>query len=176
MEILPFVYGKVAEMQEFTDRDKESTRLTQNFVSLVNTMIISPRRWGKTSLVKKVANQIVSENKDIRVCMLEVFNVRNEEDFYLYYAQSLIKATSNRWEEWVENAKTFLSRLLPKVTFFADNQAEISFGVAWQELKRNPDDIIDLAETIAKAKGIKIIVCIDELQNIGNFSDSIAFQ
>lgn len=176
MEILPFMYGKVAEMQDFTDRESESKRLSQNFVSLINTLIISPRRWGKTSLVKKVASQIMSENKDIRVCIMEVFNVRNEEEFYIYYAQSLIKATSNRWEEWVENAKTFLSRLLPKVTFFSDNQAEISFGVEWEDLKRNPDDIIDLAETIAKAKGIKIIVCIDEFQSIGNFSDPLAFQ
>ena len=176
MEILPFVYGKIAEMQEFTDRDKECKHLSQNFVSLVNTMIISPRRWGKTSLVKKVADQVMSENKDIRVCMLEVFNVRNEEEFYIHYAQSLVKATSNRWEEWVENAKSFLSHLLPKVTFFSDNRAEISFGVEWKELKNNPDDIIDLAETIAKAKGIKIIVCIDEFQSIGNFSDSLAFQ
>jgi hypothetical protein len=176
MEILPFVYGKTAEMQEFTDRDRESMRLAQNFVSLVNTMIISPRRWGKTSLVKKVANQITSEYKDIRVCMMEVFNVRSEEEFYIHYAQSLVKATSNRWEEWVDNAKTFLAHLLPKVTFFSGNQAEISFGVEWKELKSNPNDIINLAETIAKAIDIKIIVCIDEFQSIGNFSDSLAFQ
>jgi hypothetical protein len=45
-----------------------------------------------------------------------------------------------------------------------------------EDLKNNPDDIIELAETIAKAKDIKIVVCIDEFQNIGNFDDSLAFQ
>ena len=94
METMPFVYGKLAESQEFTDRDVECKRLAQNFASLINTMIISPRRWGKTSLVKKVANQIMSENKDIRVCMLEVFNIRHEEDFYIHYAQTLVKDTT----------------------------------------------------------------------------------
>jgi len=176
MEQLPFIYGKAAEMLNFTDREAESKRLAQNFYALINTMILSPRRWGKTSLVKKVAAEVMSEYKDIRVCMLDLFNIRNENDFYIYYAQSLVKATSNRWEEWVENAKTFLSRLAPKISLFPDNQAEISFGVGWETLEKNPDDIIDLAETIAKVKGIKIIVCIDEFQSIGSFSDSLAFQ
>ena len=176
MEILPFVYGKTAEMQNFTDREEESKRLAQNFLSLVNTTIISPRRWGKSSLVKKVAEQVMSENKDVIVCLIDVFNVRDESEFYTNFAQSLVKSTSNRWEEWVENAKSFLSQLLPKISFSPDNQAEISFGVEWENLKKNPDEIIDLAETIAKAKGIKIVVCIDEFQSIGNFDDSLAFQ
>ena len=176
MEVLPFVYGRMAEVQDFTDREKECDRLMQNFFSLINTMIISPRRWGKSSLVKKVAQQIMADHKDIKVCLLDIFNVRNETEFYVYLAQSLIKATSNRWEEWVKNAQTFLSRLVPKISFTPDNQAEISFGVEWDELKKNPDQIIDLAETIAKAKNIKIVVCIDEFQSIGNFDDPLAFQ
>jgi len=45
MEILPFIYGKTAETQNFTDREKESKRLAQNFFSLINTTIVSPRRW-----------------------------------------------------------------------------------------------------------------------------------
>ena len=176
MEILPFIYGKSAVKQDYTDREEESKRLAQNFFSLVNTMIISPRRWGKTSLVKNVSAQIMSENKNIRVCLLDIFNVRNENEFYVQYAQSLVKSTSNRWEEWLENARVFLSRLLPKISFSPDKQAEITFGIKWGEIKNNPDDIIDLAETIAVAKGIKLIVCIDEFQSIGNFEDSLAFQ
>ena len=176
MEILPFIYGKTAETQNFTDREKECKHLMQNFVSLVNTTIISPRRWGKSSLVKKVAEQVVSDYNDIKVCLVDIFKVRNEDEFYVHFAQSVVKATSNRWEEWIENAKLFLSRLLPKISFSPDNQAEISFGIDWEELKTNPDEIIDLAETIAKAKKIKIVVCIDEFQSIGNFDESLAFQ
>lgn len=43
----PFVYGRIADKENFTDRDQEVKLLTQNFNSLVNTVIISPRRWGK---------------------------------------------------------------------------------------------------------------------------------
>jgi hypothetical protein len=110
------------------------------------------------------------------VCFIDVFNVRSENEFYEHYAQAIIKATSTRWEEWIENAKTFLSRLLPKIMITPDQQAEISFGIEWEALQKNPDDIINLAETIATAKGLKIVVCIDEFQGIGNFDDSLAFQ
>ncbi|MDR1757801.1 MAG: ATPase [Bacteroidales bacterium] len=176
MEQMPFIFGKTAEIHNFTDREEETKRLTQNFYSLVNTMIISPRRWGKSSLVKSVAKSLVNDNKDIKVCLLDIFNIHNETEFYVNFAKNIIKATSTKWEDWAENAKEFLSRLIPKISFSPDNQAEFSFGIELDEIKQNPDDIINLAETIAKKKKIKIIVCIDEFQNIANFEDALAFQ
>jgi len=38
------------------------------------------------------------------------------------------------------------------------------------------DEILDLPQQIAKDKGKKIIVCIDEFQNINEYEDSLAFQ
>ena len=46
----PFIFGKIATEKNFTDREKETADLVQNFTSLINTIIISPRRWGKSSL------------------------------------------------------------------------------------------------------------------------------
>jgi len=176
MKALPFVYGKTAEAKNFTGREKETERLAQNFFSLINTTIISPRRWGKSSLVKKVAKQVMAKDKTIKICSIDIFNVRNENEFYVQFAQEVLKATSNRWEEWAENAKTFLSRLMPKITLSPDSQTEISFGVEWKELQKKSDEIINLAETIAKAKGLRIVVCIDEFQSIAGFDDPLAFQ
>ena len=176
MKKLPFIFGKSSDSENFTDREEETERLETNFKSLINTMIISPRRWGKTSLVANVAEKIRTENKEIKVCMLDVFSIRNELEFYEHFAKGVLKGMSSRWEEMAENAKTFLSHLLPKITFSSDLQSEISFGVSWETLKKNPDDILNLPETIAKSKKIKVIVCIDEFQSIGNFADSLAFQ
>ena len=92
------------------------------------------------------------------------------------FAKEILKSTSSRWEEMAENAKTFLSHLLPKINFSPDSQAEISFGVAWETLQKSPDEILNLPETIAKAKKISVIVCIDEFQSIGDFPESLAFQ
>ncbi|GHV58698.1 hypothetical protein FACS1894182_11590 [Bacteroidia bacterium] len=173
---MPFIFGKSADFKNFTDRDAETDRLVTNFKSLINTTIISPRRWGKTSLVENVAEKIRTENNKICVCLLDIFNVRGEEEFYEHFAKEILKATASRWEEMAENAKKFLSQLLPKISFSPDSQAEISFGVGWEQLKKSPDDILNLAETIAKAKKISVVVCIDEFQSIGDFAESLAFQ
>ena len=160
----------------FADREEDALHLETNFKSLINTTIISPRRWGKTSLVENVAEKIRTENKKIKVCTLDVFNLRDETEFYEHFAKGVLKGTSNRWEEMAENAKKFLSHLLPKISFSPDAQAEISFGVGWKTLQENTDEILNLPETIAKSKKISVIVCIDEFQAIGDFSDSLAFQ
>ena len=54
----PFVFGKAAEGSYFTDRQEDARRLTANLTHGINTILISPRRWGKTSLVKKVISEI----------------------------------------------------------------------------------------------------------------------
>ena len=106
---LPFIFGKSSDLINFTDREEESQRLEMNFKSLINTTIISPRRWGKTSLVENVAEKIRSEHKDIKVCIIDIFSVRSEAEFYEQFEKEILKSTSNRWEEMAENAKTFLS-------------------------------------------------------------------
>ena len=173
---LPFIFGKSSDLINFTDREEERLRLEMNFKSLINTTIISPRRWGKTSLVEIVAEKIRNEHKDIKVCMIDIFSVRSEAEFYEQFAKEILKSTSNRWEEMAENAKTFLSHLLPKINFSPDAQTEISFGVAWETLQKSYDEILNLPETIAKAKKISVIVCIDEFQAVGDFPETLAFQ
>lgn len=176
MKKMPFIFGKSTNFENFTDREEEALRLIQNFKSLINTTIISPRRWGKTSLVENTANKIMAENSKIKVCLLDIFNVRSEAEFYEHFAREILKATAGKWEEMAANAREFLSQLVPKITFSPDSQAEISFGVSWETLQKNPDDIINLAEKIAISKKISVIVCIDEFQSVGDFSESLAFQ
>ena len=61
----PFVYGTSVKGDHFTDRKKESQRLIKDFEHGINTIIISPRRMGKTSLVKRVTESIKNENIQI---------------------------------------------------------------------------------------------------------------
>lgn len=57
----PFVFGKAAEGVHFTDRKQDALRLSANLSHGINTVLISPRRWGKTSLVKKVIEDVSSD-------------------------------------------------------------------------------------------------------------------
>lgn len=90
----PFIFGKIATEKNFTDREKETAELVQNFTSLINTIIISPRRWGKSSLVNKAAKLAMAQDSNLRICHIDLFNVRSEEHFYSLLAQKVIAATS----------------------------------------------------------------------------------
>ena len=172
----PFVFGRLAKDNNFTDRTEETAHLVTNFKSLINTIIISPRRWGKSSLVFKAASIAMKEDRDLRICLVDLFNVRSEDQFYTALAQSVIKSTATKWEEAVANAARFLSRFVPKVSFGGDPMSELTVDLNMEELRRSPDEILDLAEKIAKEKKLRIVVCIDEFQNIATFDDSLAFQ
>ena len=172
----PFVYGKIACSENFTNREKETVLLVNNFNSLVNTIIISPRRWGKSSLVAKATEIATTKNKRLIICSIDLFNIRDEEHFYESLAHSVLKATSSKWEEAVNSAKKFFTRLVPKIVLTGDGKNEISLDFDWKELKTNPDEVLDLAEKIAVERDIRVVICVDEFQNIAEFDDPLYFQ
>lgn len=173
---MPFVYGKIAGDMEFTNRTKDTAHLIQNFEAGINTILISPRRWGKSSLVAHVSKALVRKNKKIKVCHLDLFSIRSEEEFYEQYASAVLSASNNKLQDAINDAKLFLSKFIPRLSFSPDAVNEISIGLDWKEVKNNPTDILNLPEAIAKKKNIKMVVCIDEFQNMAEFSDSLNFQ
>jgi uncharacterized protein len=66
MATSPFIYGNTVSNAAFTNRETEVEKLRSNLLSGINTMIISPRRWGKSSLVEKVILEIQKKEKIAR--------------------------------------------------------------------------------------------------------------
>ncbi|HWA07300.1 MAG TPA: ATP-binding protein [Ignavibacteria bacterium] len=171
----PFTFGKIAEGSNFTDRAFETKRLKANFDDKVNTILISPRRWGKSSLVNKSAS-LFQKEKHKHSVMIDLFNIRDEAQFYSYFAKKVIQETSSKPREWMDTATSFLKRLSPKVSFPIDmtNDFEITFEL--KDKAEDFEDILNLPEKIAHKKKIEIAVCIDEFQNIANFNQPLLFQ
>ena len=170
----PFVFGVRVEGDSFTDRREETERLKANFTYGVNTILISPRRMGKTSLVDKVCSLVESE--DIRIARIDAFGCRSENDFINAFATAVVRATSSKWEEWMENAKVFLSRFVPKISIGQDPLTDFSLALEYNAGNNTTEEVLRLPEMIARSKGFHIVVCIDEFQQIGDFPDSLTFQ
>jgi len=175
----PFVFGRIADADNFTDREAERARLRANFESLTNTVIVSPRRWGKSSLVQRVATDIAATRSNVRICQVDLFNVRTEADFYAHLATAVMKTTLFKWEEWVEAVQRFLSHLRPKLTLSPEPGQAISLDVDWRAVgtdQQDPDEVLDLAERIAESRKLRLVVCVDEFQAVAGFADTEAFQ
>ncbi len=170
----PFSFGRTVQELSFTNRQKEIQRLKSNFENKVNTTLISPRRWGKSSLVEKVAKQVNS--KKYKVVIFDLLPVRNEEEFYSTFSTAVIKATSGKLEEWTQVAKKFMQRINPKFSFGTDPANDFEIKLELDAVKKNYHEVLQLPEKIARDKKISIIICIDEFQNIGNFGHPELFQ
>jgi hypothetical protein len=172
----PFVFGKIATKDDFTDREIETARLVSNFISGINSILISPRRWGKSSLVARASEVALKKNRKNIFCFVDLNNIRSEEQFYQNLATEVLRASSRKIQVIAENARKFMGRFIPNLTFSPGPGTEIKLGLDWKEVKKEPGDIIDLPEKLASDRGIKIIICIDEFQNISEFADPVAFQ
>ena len=172
----PFIFGRLAQGDFFTNREEETHQLINNFKTGSHTILISPRRWGKSSLVKKAAEATAAKERNIRFCSIDLFNARNEQQFYQMLAKEVLRSASGKWDDLMENARTYLGRLIPNLTFSPDRAGEFELALNWKEVSKSPDEILDLAEKLAAKKRIKLIVCIDEFQNIKTFDNPLAFQ
>lgn len=171
----PFRFGQVVESNSFINRENEFVLLEQNLLSGNHLIIISPRRYGKTSLIHKFIVKKKDEPEIIH-CLIDLFSIRSEEEFYEAFAREIIQATSGKLEEWIQNTKSFFKNLVPRISIGADPVADFSISFDLKEIKKHKSEILNLPSKVAQKKQKRIIIYIDEFQNIGTFKDSLNFQ
>lgn len=169
-----FVFGVSVSDYNFIGRKEEIRRLKMNFEEGINTILISPRRWGKTSLVRKVCD--VVDRKKVIPVFVDIFKCKTEYELYNALAEAVLKQTASKAELWMDNARDFIARLSPKVSFSPEPNSEFALSLGISPKTHAPEEILSLAEEIAQKKQKRIVVCIDEFQQIGEMTDSISIQ
>jgi uncharacterized protein len=169
----PFVFGKTVGRVNFCNRSRDIEFMHHQFNTNANTILISPRRWGKSSLVEEAARRYHKDN--IRFAFIDLFKCRTPDEFYEAYVQALFKATNSKMDEAFQFANKWMKNLLPHLSFQPDPATE--FAIKFQVNSSIKDDqIINLSQTIATKKGVRIILCIDEFQNVNHFPHPVDFQ
>ena len=167
----PFQFGTLATDENFIDRVEDRALLKQLLSSHINVMLISPRRWGKSSLVKKAMNELSKDEQDIRICYIDAFSIGSEAEFYRTFASQVIACASSKMERWVNDAKKFLTGVIPQIVVNDQITDFLAFDLKFVPQERDKMTILQLPEMLAKEKNIKIIVCIDEFQQLANLPE-----
>ena len=167
----PFQYGKIAESENFIDRDEERRFLRNTLYSGTNVILMSPRRWGKSSLVHQAMRELAAESGEVRVCHIDAFPITSSREFLRVFAQSVLRATSSHLQSIMEDVGRFLQGIAPKISFSPEPMSEFSLSLSWSEREGEMTDILQLPERIAKDKRLQIIVCIDEFQKLAKLPD-----
>lgn len=166
----PFQYGTLVDKENFVNRVEERKQLKELLGSGINVMLISPRRWGKSSLVKVAMDELVEEDKNIRVCYIDAFSIKTEAEFYRTFAREVITCAASTLEKRLEDVKQFLKNISPSITLKSDPTDSLSFDLKFETEDKDVMEVLELPEKIAKAKGIHIIVCIDEFQQLAQLT------
>ncbi len=169
-----FMFGVPVGDHNFIGREKEIRRLRANFLNGINSILISPRRWGKTSLVDHVRNHL--DTPGIVTVYVDAFACRSEYDFYNALAGAIMKQTASQRELWLKNIKDFLLRIVPKLTYSPETYTDFSVSLGITPNEYSPEELLQLAETVAEKKDIELVICIDEFQKLGEFQHSLDFQ
>lgn len=167
----PFQFGTLATRKNFVDRISDRAELKEMLGSGINVALISPRRWGKSSLVSMAMEELEQEKKDVRVCYIDAFGISTEDEFYSEFASKVISCAAGKMEKALKDAKKYLGGLIPGITLSDGLNDVLSVNLKYTPREMDKNEILNLPEKIAKDKGIRIIVCIDEFQQLAQLAE-----
>ena len=167
----PFQFGTLATNSNFVDRIEDRAMLKQMLSSNINVMLISPRRWGKSSLVRKAMEELTEEDDKIKVCYIDAFSIASEAEFYRIFASKVIACASSKVEKWITDAKKFLSGVVPQIVINDQVTNFMAFDMKFVPQEQDKLTILQLPQLLAEEKGVRIIVCIDEFQQLATLAE-----
>ncbi|MCL5109982.1 MAG: hypothetical protein M1401_14190 [Chloroflexi bacterium] len=162
----PFRYGEIVTGRAFTDRRTELAELTADIHNGQNVVIISPRRYGKTSLVFQAIDGLKREG--VLVAYLDMFRTPSKDRLATHLAQSiyggLVAPFGRLWQRATDVFRNL--PLNPKITINQDGAP--SFEFAPGERERDVDQAIEallgLPGQIAQERQRRVAFVIDEFQ------------
>lgn len=152
----PFKFGSVVDDPFFTDRTEELAKIKDILNSGNHLIMISPRRFGKTSLIKKV---VKTSNRDLLFLDLQLIN--SIEDFAAQYLRRIYRIfPSERIKQFIRNF-----RIIPTLSVNpVSNEMEISFQTTGADLPIL-EDALNLLEQLSDPTR-RTIVVFDEFQDV----------
>jgi hypothetical protein len=162
----PFHYGEVVRGADFTDRESELKQLVSEFSGQIRIFMVSPRRYGKTSLIVKTLDEIKSKGN--LTVYVDLFRASSVEEFVDIYAKSIFASVEGSIEKTIRFVKEMLPSLSPEITLDEEGKPSLSLGLR-RGRERNMAEIFDLPQRIAEKRGRRMVVALDEFQEIAEF-------
>lgn len=161
----PFNYISIARGDGFYDRAEETERLVKTLSGDNNIVLLAPRRYGKTSLVFKVMEEL--EKQGVDCVYFDMMPVYSLESFVELFTSALYRKQTAK--EKFLSIVSKLKNIRPKLTF--DPAGNADFSIDFNEPRVSVStvaDVLDLPEKMSQ-DGRKIVVVFDEFQEIRRF-------
>lgn len=166
----PFVYGELAEDENFIDRIDDRSQLKTFLCNGINVTLISPRRWGKSSLVKATMKEIMDERNDTVVCFIDAFRLNSEKEFYNAFASSVVNSVATTLDKGMELVRNYLKNFSARLKLKGP-LIDVEVDLHQKDSAINVEELLNLPQKLAQERGMHVIVCIDEFQKLAEFPE-----
>jgi hypothetical protein len=168
-DINPFRFGDLALDQFFTDREAELAELTADIRNGQNVVIFAPRRFGKSSLMWRTAQQLVSDGS-VLIAQVDLMKAPTKERLAEKLAAAIYEDIASPLFKLREQATAIFRglRILPTMSVGLDGSMSFSFaaGQASADIDATIEHLLELPAQLAAERGRRVAVVLDEFQEI----------
>jgi hypothetical protein len=173
----PFVYGEVVSASTFVNRVIELDRLVGDLTAGQKIFLISPRRYGKSSLIRQALTSL--GRSGTLTVEVTVSSFSSYVAFLEGYARALV-AAETKWDRartWLRDAVRSARaevRYVPDPTLVTPGSGSLSVSFPTvrsdRDVSRLAQEVFALPARLAAARKRPVVVALDEFQAIGGFN------
>lgn len=164
----PFVYKGYDGPAYFCDRKKETENLISALKNGRNITLLSPRKIGKTGLIKHVFNRISSTEKDAICIYVDIFSTQNLHDFVQVLGAAIVDEALRREKSLMSKVLDAFKAWRPVVTVdVLTGMPSLSLNIDSTSDEYTLKSIFDYLKSSKK----KVYVAIDEFQQVAYYPE-----
>ena len=167
----PFVYGEIVPAAAFVGRDVELERLTTDLASGQKVFLISPRRYGKSSLVHQAARRWPPAHRDARVHRQQLQLVRRVSRRATRARSSVSRRGRRRRDRgWRRSSRRVTPEIRVERRRRRRRVARVPVHPHPRDAARLAEEVFALPARIAARLGRRLVIALDEFQAIAAFN------
>ena len=164
----PFRFGPLALDEAFTDREAELESLVADARNGQDVVVFAPRRYGKSSLVWRVAQELVKQ--DVLVAQVDLMRTPTRDRLAAKLARTIHEDLASRLWNAKERLKVFAGlRLNPTITV-NPNDGTVSFSfdarAADEDIDATLEELLTMLGRIASDRARRVVLVLDEFQEV----------
>jgi hypothetical protein len=165
----PFTFGDLALDDAFTDREGEVRELTSDMRNGQNVLVYAPRRYGKSSLVLRAAQEAMRHRVLVGYC--DLMRTPTKERFAAALAKTIHADIASHVGRAFERAAHLFRGLRVQPTMEVDpSDGSLRFSFQTGRRKADIDDtiegLLELIRELAAERRRRVAVVFDEFQEI----------
>ena len=165
----PFVSQGYISPEYFCDRQQETDLMLNHFKNGRNITLVSPRRIGKTGLIKNLFYHIESKDRNAICLYLDIYATKNVLDFTEMFGSVVFNGFARKEKSFMQKAATLLGSLRP--VFSTDPYTGMPKMMITVDPARSQLTIQQIFELLAQSRR-EIYIAIDEFQQIANYPEA----